>query len=98
MLRRSVHVSGIKKCSPSPSFVFATSLAQSGVDDSFRMLVPVYLELGDGRVANLGRITILGNSSEAIKVPLNGITKIRRAGLWSTITTMCSRRRTDHIR
>jgi aminopeptidase N len=53
--------------------VMSMKLTQSGVDASFRMLVPVYLELADGRVANLGRITILGNSSEAIKVPLNGI-------------------------
>jgi len=53
--------------------VFGFKVTQSGVDDKFRMLVPVYLELADGRVASLGRVTVIGNSSIDAKVPLKGV-------------------------
>jgi len=53
--------------------VLSMKLTQSGVDDKFRMLVPVYLELADGHVANLGRITVVGSTSQDIKVPLKGV-------------------------
>lgn len=56
------------------------SVAQSGVDDKFRMIVPVYLELDDGRIVFLGRLRIVGNSSGTAKVPLKGLkAKPRRA-------------------
>jgi len=35
-------------------------LTQSGVNGNFRMLVPIYLELADGRVLRLGSAAILG--------------------------------------
>jgi Peptidase family M1 domain len=38
-------------------------LVQSNVDPSFRMLVPIYAELTDGRVVRLGSATLIGNSS-----------------------------------
>jgi aminopeptidase N len=53
--------------------VLSMKLTQSGVDDKFRMLVPVYLELADGHIANLGRITVVGSTSQDIKVPLKGV-------------------------
>jgi Peptidase family M1 domain len=53
--------------------VFGFKLAQSGVDDKFRMLVPVYLELADGRTVPLGRIRITGNTNVDQKVPLKGL-------------------------
>jgi hypothetical protein len=53
--------------------VFAFKLTQSGVDDKFRMLVPIYLELADGRTVSLGRATLIGNSSLDQKVPLRGV-------------------------
>jgi peptidase M1-like protein len=53
--------------------VFGFKVTQSGVNDKFRMLVPVYLELADGRVANLGHATIIGNSSFDAKVALKGV-------------------------
>ena len=53
--------------------VFAFKLTQSGVDDRFRMLVPIYLELADGRTVNLGRANLIGNSSIDQKVPLRGV-------------------------
>lgn len=53
--------------------VFAFKLTQSGVDDRFRMLVSIYLELADGRTVNLGRASLIGNSSIDQKVPLRGV-------------------------
>jgi hypothetical protein len=62
------------------TIVMSLSVAQSGVDDKFRMVVPVYLELDDGRMVFLGRMRLLGNKSEAAKVPLKGLkAKPRRA-------------------
>jgi hypothetical protein len=64
----------------SGTVVFNMKLTQSGVDDKFRMLVPIYLEMDDGRLFGLGRATIKGNSSVEDKVPLNGLkTKPKRA-------------------
>jgi hypothetical protein len=53
--------------------VFGFKVTQSGVDDKFRMIVPIYLELADGRIANLGRARLTGNSSVDQKVPLRGV-------------------------
>jgi hypothetical protein len=56
------------------------NVTQSGVDDKFRMLVPVYLELEDGKIVFLGRMRLVGNSSSSPKVPLKGLkAKPRRA-------------------
>jgi len=48
-------------------------ITQAGVDDKFRMLVPIYLELADGRMVNLGHARLVGNSSVDQKVPLKGL-------------------------
>src|SRR5690348_16582197 len=65
---------------PDGTITMNLNVAQSGVDDKFRMVVPVYLELDDGRVAFLGRLRITGNSTGTAKVPLKGLkTKPRRA-------------------
>ena len=48
-------------------------LVQSGVNDSFRMLVPVYLELADGSVVRLGSTSPKGNTTVQQKVPLKGL-------------------------
>ena len=53
--------------------VFGLKVTQSGVDEKFRMLVPIYLELSDGRIVNLGQIILLGNTSADAKVPVKGI-------------------------
>jgi len=56
------------------------TLAQSNVDDKFKMIVPVYLELDDGKVAFLGRARLVGNANTSPKVPLKGLkAKPRRA-------------------
>ena len=62
------------------TIVLSMNLAQSNVNDQFRMLVPIYLELDDGRIVFLGRMRLVGNSSAAPKAPLKGLkTKPRRA-------------------
>ena len=53
--------------------VFSFKIAQSNVNDNFRMLVPIYLELADGRTLFLGRGKLTGNNSVEQKVPLNGV-------------------------
>ena len=53
--------------------VFGFKVTQSGVDDKFRMIVPIYLELADGRTINLGRARISGNTSVEQKVPIRGL-------------------------
>jgi Peptidase family M1 domain len=50
--------------------VFGFKITQSGVDEKFKMLVPVYLELADGRMAHLGRAHLIGNTTVDQKVPL----------------------------
>jgi len=51
----------------------ALKVTQSGVDDKFRMIVPVYLELADGRTISLGRARLVGNTTVDQKVPLKGL-------------------------
>ncbi len=38
-------------------------VTQSGVDDTFQMRVPLYLELADGRMARIGSVPIKGNAT-----------------------------------
>jgi hypothetical protein len=37
------------------------------------MLVPIYLEMADGRTVMLGHVRILGSSTAQQKVPLRGL-------------------------
>jgi Peptidase family M1 domain len=53
--------------------VLTFKVTQSNVSDSFRMLVPMYMELANGNVVSLGRATIIGNSSLDGKIPLKGL-------------------------
>jgi hypothetical protein len=62
--------------------VMSFKVTQSGVDDKFRMLVPIYLERDDGKTFFLGRARLTGNTSVEQKVQLKGWkTKLRRAVL-----------------
>jgi Peptidase family M1 domain len=55
-------------------------LSQSHVSDGFMMLVPVYLEMADGKVVRLGRAPIKGNNVFQQQVALKGIaSKPKRA-------------------
>ena len=53
--------------------IFGFKVTQSGVDETFRMLVPIYIELPDGRVVPLGRARIAGNTTIEQKVTLKGV-------------------------
>jgi hypothetical protein len=62
--------------------VLSLNVTQSNVDERFRMLVPIYLELADGNMFFLGRARMIGNTSIEQKVPIKGLkTKPRRAVL-----------------
>lgn len=55
-------------------------ITQANVDDKFRMLVPVYLELEEGKVVSLGRVRLIGNSSFEQRITLKDLkNKPRRA-------------------
>jgi len=53
--------------------VFSFKVTQSGVDNNFRMVVPIYLETADGRIVVLGRVRLSGNNSISDNVPLKGL-------------------------
>jgi len=61
--------------------VFSFKISQSEVDDKFRMLVPIYLELADGKTAFLGRARLTGNSSTEAKIPLKGLKDLPRRAM-----------------
>jgi hypothetical protein len=63
--------------------VLSMKLTQSGVDDHFRMLVPLYFEFADGHVRQIGRVTLVGNTSQEGKIPLKGLKEIPRRALLS---------------
>ncbi len=50
--------------------VLTFKVTQSNVDPQFKMLVPVYLELGNGAVVRIGSMPMIGNSSRDAQVPL----------------------------
>jgi aminopeptidase N len=58
--------------------VFDFKLTQSGVDNTFRMPVPIYFELEDGHTIMLGRVRLTGNTTVSQQVPL-GALKPKRA-------------------
>jgi hypothetical protein len=61
--------------------VLSLTLTQSGVDASFRMLVPVYVELADGKIVLLGSTRPVGNMTVEQSVPLNGVKDTPRRAL-----------------
>jgi aminopeptidase N len=61
--------------------VFNMKMTQSNVDEKFRMLVPLYLELADGNTVYLGHARISGNSSIERKIPLKGLKSKPRAAM-----------------
>ena len=49
-------------------------ITQSGVSPQFKMLVPVYLELGNGHTTRLGTVNIVGSSTfeKTVQLPKLG--------------------------
>jgi aminopeptidase N len=58
---------------PSGDIIFNFTLSQSGVDQNFKMLVPIYLEFDDGHMYLLGRAHVAGTNAIQDKVPLRGL-------------------------
>jgi len=56
-------------------------LAQSGVDENFRMPVPIYLELADGKISFFGRARVTGNSTWLQDVPIQGMKDMPKRAL-----------------
>jgi aminopeptidase N len=48
-------------------------VSQSDVSKNFAMLVPIYVEMSDGRVMRLGAATLTGNNSVEAHIPLKGL-------------------------
>ncbi len=61
--------------------VFSFKVTQSGVDDHFVMLIPIYFELPDGKVTFLGRASIHGNTAVEQKISLKGMKVIPKKAL-----------------
>jgi hypothetical protein len=53
--------------------VMNIKMTQSNVDNKFRMLIPIYLELANGNIVFLGRARLTGNSSFEQKIPVKGL-------------------------
>ncbi len=45
-------------------------LTQSGVSEKFKMLIPIYIELADGRASRLGILSMTGNTTTEKTVPM----------------------------
>ena len=50
--------------------VITMKLTQSNVSDAFKMQVPLYVELQDGRVTRVGNAGMVGNSTVEQKIPI----------------------------
>jgi len=53
--------------------ILSIKVTQSGVSDGFKMLLPLYLELTDGRVVRLGSAAMIGNKTVEQEIPLGQI-------------------------
>ncbi len=58
---------------PDGTVMLNLKLVQSGVDDSFMMPVPLYIEVGNGRIFRIGMIPMKGNSTFEKSIALRGI-------------------------
>jgi len=58
--------------------VFNLKITQSNVNEAFRMLVPIYVEMPDGAIRFLARARLTGNTTLDQKVPLKGLQEVPR--------------------
>jgi len=73
--------------------VLNIKITQSNVDSQFRMLVPVYLELANGKVFKLGKMRMAGNMTLEEHIPLSAIgltERPKRAMLNYLYDVLCS--------
>jgi aminopeptidase N len=66
---------------PTNDTILSFKISQSNVDDKFRMLVPIYFQLADGKTVFLGRARMMGATIVQQKVPLKGMKTPPRAAL-----------------
>jgi len=67
------------------------SVTQRKVDPSFRNVVPLYVELADGRVVHIGTLGIKGNQTLSQRVPLGKMKDLpRRALINANFDTLCT--------
>jgi hypothetical protein len=60
--------SQLKSNSDADSLYF--KLTQSGVPNTFKMMIPIYLELADGRTTRMGVVTMFGNTTVEKTIPI----------------------------
>jgi aminopeptidase N len=66
-------------------------LTQSNVDEKFRMLIPLYLEMGNGSVVRLGAARIEGNRTIQQQIPLGAMKdKPKRASINYFYDVLCT--------
>jgi hypothetical protein len=58
---------------PNGDQVFSFKIIPANVDDKFKMLVPIYLELDNGKMLFLGRARVFGSTTVQQKVSLKGV-------------------------
>jgi hypothetical protein len=65
---------------PDGSVILNFKVEQSGVDQHFRMTIPIYLELADGGIARVGSIPLTGTTTFENQITLRGLkTRPKRA-------------------
>lgn len=58
---------------PAGDVILKYKLTQSGVDKNFGMLVPIYMELADGKIVRLGSPRMISNSTNDQSITLTGL-------------------------
>jgi Peptidase family M1 domain len=66
---------------PDGNTLFSFHLTESGVDPSFRMVLPVYIELADGHVIQLGHAHVTGDRTIAGEIKLDGVKNLPKRAL-----------------
>ena len=61
--------------SPDGTVVLNFAIDQSNVTDSFRMTIPIYIELANGQVARVGSVPLVGNTRFENQVVLRGMSQ-----------------------
>jgi hypothetical protein len=61
--------------------VLKFTLTQSGVDQNFGMLVPIYLELADGKIVRLGSPRMIGNTTVDQSITLTSLKQTPRRAM-----------------
>jgi len=57
------------------------NLTQSNVDEKFAMLVPIYIKIDPDKILLFGRSRMVGNTTQAQKVPIRGIIAVPRRAM-----------------